>query len=151
MKGSSGPRDMYRFVEKCWKRQKLTFGSHDLTFDLKTAKIYLWLSWPNLWLDLTNNQRSLVMIFYVLFNAAYRVSLHGPGSELGGRGFKHPRPGARSAPSSAAARRGLSSRICSLIILINRAKGPGRVCNKCIFITFMNPRTDRRWGIYVSH
>ena len=31
------------------------------------------------------------MIFYALLNAAYRVSLHGPGAELEGGGvFKHP-------------------------------------------------------------
>ena len=36
------------------------------------------------------------MIFGALSNAAYRVSLHGPGAELDGGGvFKHPRGQAR--------------------------------------------------------
>ena len=44
------------------------------------------------------------MIFDALSNAAYRVSLHGPGAELQGV-FKHPPPGpAHSAPSRGPAR-----------------------------------------------
>ena len=37
-----------------------------------------------------NDKDSFVMIFYALSNAAYHVSLHGPGAELGGGLFKHP-------------------------------------------------------------
>ena len=77
---SSGSRVMCRFVEKCWKRQTLTFGD-------------LW--WPDLWPNLKNDRPIFVMIFGALSNAAYCVSLHGPGAELGvGEVFKHPpRPG----------------------------------------------------------
>ena len=68
--------------------------SGDLTFDL-----------------LKNDRSSFVMIFDALSNAAYRVSLRGPGAELdggvqtspaGGRSNTH-RP-ARSAPNTAPAR-----------------------------------------------
>ena len=46
------------------------------------------------------------MILYALFNAAYRVSLHGPGAELEGGGVKH-QPAARRVWRRAAARREL--------------------------------------------
>ena len=64
---SSDSRVMCWFVENCWKRQNLIFGD-------------LWS--PDLWPDLKNDRTSLVRIFGVLSNAAYRVSLHGPWAEL---------------------------------------------------------------------
>ena len=56
---SSGSRVMWRFVEKCWKRQNLTFGD-------------LW--WSDLWPDLKNDWTSFFMIFGALSNTAYRVT-----------------------------------------------------------------------------
>ena len=49
----------------------------------------LW--WPDLWPDLKNDQDSFVMIFDGLSNAAYRMSLRGPGAELEGA-LKSPPP-----------------------------------------------------------
>ena len=42
----------------------------------------LW--WPELWHDLKNDRNSFVVIFDALSNAAYRVSVRGPGAELEG-------------------------------------------------------------------
>ena len=47
------------------------------------------------------------MIFGALSNAAYRVSLHGPGAELDAAGVQTP-PAARRVRSRAAARRGIN-------------------------------------------
>ena len=79
---------MSRFVEKRWKRQNLTLGD---------------LRWPDLWPDLKNDRTSFVMIFGALSNAAYRMSLHGPGAELEGGGSNTP------TARRAAARCGLKS------------------------------------------
>ena len=65
---------MCRFVEKCWKRQNLTFGD-------------LWL--PDFWPDLKFDRSLSVIIFDALSIAAYRVSLRGPLAELEG-GMKTP-------------------------------------------------------------
>ena len=73
---------MCRFVEKCWKRQNLTFGD-------------LW--WSGLWPDLKMTEA--VPSWFLTF---FRMSLHGPGAELEG---VFPPPGrARSAPSTGPAR-----------------------------------------------
>ena len=68
---------MRQFVEKCWNRPNLTFGD-------------LW--WPDLWPDLKNDRSSFVMIFDALSNAAYRVSLRGPGAEIEGGVLNNPPP-----------------------------------------------------------
>ena len=58
---------MRQFVEKCWNKPNLNFDD-------------LW--WPDLKM---NDQSSFVIIFfYALSNAAYRVSLRGSGAELDG-------------------------------------------------------------------
>ena len=58
---------MRQFVEKCWNMRNLTFDD-------------LW--WPDPWPDLKNDRSGFVMIFGALSNAAYRVSLRGPGAEI---------------------------------------------------------------------
>ena len=57
------------YGKKCWNRPNLTFDD-------------LWL--PGLWPDLKKVRSSFVTIFDALSNAAYRVSLRGPGAELEG-------------------------------------------------------------------
>ena len=66
---SSGARVICRFVEKCWKRQNLTFGD-------------LW--WPDFSPDLKIDWSLSVIIFYPLSIAAYCVSHHDLGAELEG-------------------------------------------------------------------
>ena len=58
---------MRQFVEKCWNRPNLAFDD---------------LLGPNLWPDLKKNSDNFVMLFYVLSNAAYCVSLRGPRAKL---------------------------------------------------------------------
>ena len=86
----SGFRVLCRFVgEKYANRQNLIFGG-------------LWL--PNFWPDLKMTEAVSSWFFDTLSNAAYCVSLHGPGVELEGV-FNSPSPGpARSPPSSGPAR-----------------------------------------------
>ena len=59
---SSDSRVMRRFVEKCWKNKISTFDD-------------LW------WADLKKWTKQFRHYFYALSNAAYCVSLHGPGAE----------------------------------------------------------------------
>ena len=56
-----------KVFEKCWNKPNLTFGG-------------FW--WPDLWPDLKNDRSSFIIISDVLSNAAYRVSLRGPGAEI---------------------------------------------------------------------
>ena len=67
---------MCRFVEKYLKWQNLTFG------DLWSPGLY------------DNRSSFAIVLFYALLNAAYRVSLHGPGAELEGGGSITARPDA---------------------------------------------------------
>ena len=50
----------------------------------------LW--WPDLWPDQKIDRSDFLIIFDALSNAAFRVSLRGPGAELEGGVFKHPPP-----------------------------------------------------------
>ena len=95
---SSSSRVMDQFVEKCLNRPNLTFGD-------------LW--WPDLWPDLKHDRSSFVMIFDVLSNAAYRVSLHGPGAEIEWGVLKHPPPSSWRGNPGPPAGRGLSLICCT--------------------------------------
>ena len=72
---------MCQFVEKCWNRRNLTFDD-------------LW--WPDPWPDLKNDRCGFVMIFSALSNAAYLVSLRGPGAEIEGVSQEPPSGGGKS-------------------------------------------------------
>ena len=89
---SSGPPVMCRFVEKCLKRQKLTFRD-------------LW--WPDLWPDLKND-KSFRHYFWHFFDCRLLRVTTWPRSRVrGGLGVKTPPPPARHWKHRPPARRAL--------------------------------------------